>query len=173
MNLLVLDIDGVLNAHEWNDEIKCGQIHKDKVERLNTILRETGAKILISSAWRYLVHRGEMNLMGLEWLFRSHGIIANRLVGITDPDPVDRETYTGENIWIHSNDRGAQITRWIKDSSEPVEAYVVIDDLDLGISQEGHPFIQTQSEEGLTVSQMVRAVELLTSGTSCTTTSPT
>lgn len=50
MRLLFLDIDGVLNTHELLDpEVMCGQIHKDKVVLLNEVLRQTGAKIALSS----------------------------------------------------------------------------------------------------------------------------
>lgn len=65
MKVIFLDIDGVLNSHEWDTETMCGQIHKDKVALLNGVLRVTEAKIVLSSAWRYIVYRGECNLRGL------------------------------------------------------------------------------------------------------------
>ena len=47
LKLLFLDIDGVLNEHELlHPEVMCGTFHRDKVERLNRVLRETGAKIV-------------------------------------------------------------------------------------------------------------------------------
>ena len=41
---------------------------------MNKIIEETGCKIVLSSAWRYLVHGGAMTLDGLDCLFCSHGL---------------------------------------------------------------------------------------------------
>lgn len=79
MKLLFVDIDGVLNCHEWDGEVGCGQIHADKMHRLNVILKKTDAKVIVSSAWRYLVHRGEMDEVGLDWLLRSHGVTSRKI----------------------------------------------------------------------------------------------
>jgi hypothetical protein len=89
LKLLFLDIDGVLNAREELDpDVNCGTFHRDKVDRLNRVLRKTGAKIVVSSAWRYLINRAEMTIEGFDWLLRSHGVIAGRLHGITRKDTV-------------------------------------------------------------------------------------
>lgn len=163
---LFLDIDGVLNAHDFNPEAMCGPIHRDKVDRLNRVLRATGAKVVLSSAWRYLVHRGECNLMGMEWLLRSHGMLANRLVGITRPDTMERRPYTGNPAeWPVDNERGRQIADWIVGPGwrhyGEAGRHVVIDDLDLGIAEAGHPFVQTDGTVGLTDADADRAVALL------------
>jgi hypothetical protein len=168
VNLFVfLDIDGVLNAHEWNPEVLCGQIHPDKVARLNRILRATGARVVLSSAWRYIVHRGEANLMGMEWLLRSHGMLADRLVGITRPDTmIERPAYDGcPESWLHTNERGLQIRDWIVGEGwqhyGETGRHVVIDDMDLGISEAGHPFVQTDGSVGLTDADADRAIAVL------------
>src|ERR1700728_3493853 len=108
MKVIFLDIDGVLNNHQFDTEIMCGQIHKDKVILLNSILRRTDARIVLSSAWRYLVYRNEMNLMGLEWLLRSHGVLKDRLIGITRQDTIVNQPagWTGDvSQWLRSNER--------------------------------------------------------------------
>lgn len=168
MNRFVfLDIDGVLNAHEWDSEVLCGQIHADKVRRLNRILRETGSRIVLSSAWRYIIHRGEATLTGMEWLFRSHGILADRLIGITGRDvELERAKYEGcpEN-WPHTNERGRQIREWIVGAGwrhyGESGRHVVIDDMDLGITEAGHPFVQTDGKVGLTDADAERAIAIL------------
>jgi hypothetical protein len=161
VKLLFLDIDGVLNVHESDPEVLCGQIHKDKVALLNRVLRETDARIVLSSAWRYLVHRGEMDLTGLEWLLRSHGVLAGRLVGITRPDTM-RATmdYDGRpGTWPQVNERGQQITDYLR-VAWPT-GYAVVDDLDLGIREARHPFVQTDGGVGLTLGDAERLIELL------------
>ena len=166
MKVIFLDIDGVLNGHEFDREVMCGQIHPDKVARLNRILRATDAKVVLSSAWRYIVHRGEANLMGLEWLLRSHGVIADRLIDVTRPDTmVTRAVYTGvPSSWPATNERGQQIADWLAAHPGPIigpaTRYVVIDDLDLGIS-ELHPLVLTDGTIGLTDANAEDAIRLL------------
>lgn len=161
--LIFLDVDGVLNAHEFDPECGCGQIHREKVDRLNRILRATGARVVLSSAWRYLIHRDEMNLMGMEWLLRSHGLLAGRLRGITRMDTkVARRDYNGTpSSWAITDERGEQIREWLAINTAVEPPYVVIDDLDLGISEAGHPFVQTDGAVGLTDADADAAIEML------------
>lgn len=171
MKILFLDIDGVLNTHDFNAEAKCGPIHKAKVDLLNGVLRATDARIVLSSAWRYLSFRGEMNLMGLEWLLRSHGVIADRLVGVTREDTLLREPWTGDTPWVHTNERGQQISDWLKENrnrntwnSGPrsqITQHAVVDDMDLGISEASHPFVHVDGVVGLTAANCVNLCELL------------
>lgn len=160
--LLFLDLDGCLNTHDVDPEVLCGHIHTDKVARLNYILRETDARIVLSSAWRYIVYRNEMTLAGMDWLFRSHGILAGRLIGITREDTMVREIYTGDpSTWPMVNERGQQITDWRAENGH-AGPYVVIDDLDLGISEAGHPFVWCDGKVGLTDEQAEVCIGLLT-----------
>lgn len=155
MKVLFLDIDGVLNTHEFDPDVLCGQIHRDKVQLLNHVLRATGAKVVLSSAWWYIVHRGEATLQGLDWLLRSHGMLANRLIGITRPDTMRVVTsFDGRpESWPVSNERGQQISDWLGAAigmiGVAVSTYAVVDDLDLGITEAGHPLILTDGSRGL------------------------
>jgi len=159
MKIIFLDIDGVLNAHEKLDpNVMSGQINKDKVKLLNQILEATGAKLILSSAWRYLVHRGEMTLQGLDWLLRSHGIFQDRIIGITKPDTMF-PTPDGK-IFPKENERGEQISAWLQENPGYIK-YVVIDDLDLGISEAKHPFILVDGTVGLTEQNAQKAIKLL------------
>lgn len=164
--LIFLDVDGVLNGHEWDAEVMCGQIHPDKVARLNRILRETDARIVLSSAWRYIVHRGEANMMGMEWLLRSHGVLANRLIGITRMDLMRANpNYDGTPAsWPQlpgGGDRAEQVREWLAINRPGPVPYVVIDDLDLGFTEAGHPFVRTDGKVGLTDADAERAIALL------------
>lgn len=161
---LFLDIDGVLNAHEFDREVLCGQIHRDKVYLLNGVLRDTGAKVVLSSAWRYIVHRGEATVAGLDWLLRSHGMLAGRLVGVTRPDTMERgKTYSGDpKDWCPvANERGLQIRDWFVQHQIAPARYAVVDDLDLGIIAAGHPFVQTEGTVGLTAADAAELIDIL------------
>jgi hypothetical protein len=161
MKVVFLDIDGVLNAHEdLHPDVMCGQIHSNKVAYLNQILERTGAKLVLSSAWRYLIHRKEMDLVGLGWLLRSHGIYQDRLIGITRPDTMV-DIADSDKIPIPLMDeRGEQISDWLKEHPE-CERYVVLDDLDLGISEAKHPFVLVDGSVGLTEQNVEAAISIL------------
>lgn len=162
MKLLFLDVDGVLNEHVMDPLVMCGQIHAEKVKLLNGVLADTGALIVVSSAWRYLVHRGEMNLLGLDWLLRSHGVYAGKLHGITRPDTMERgPSFSGDpRAWPVTDERGQQITDYLA-GVEGVTSYAVVDDLDPGITAAGHPLVRTDSNRGLTWREAERLVSIL------------
>ncbi len=69
------------------------------------------------------------------------------------------------------NERGEQIAKWLANYG-PKSRYVVIDDMDLGITAAGHPFVQTDGRLGLSLSDARRAIELIEKQ-SCVTTEPT
>jgi HAD domain in Swiss Army Knife RNA repair proteins len=153
---LFLDIDGVLNNHDFDKDAQSNGIHKEKAEMLNVILKRTDAKIVLISAWRYLVHRGDMTLSGLEYLLCSHGIMKGRLIGITRMDTM----IDGKPV---PNERGKQIHDWLLDNvpdGTPYK-YVVMDDLDLGISEACHPFVQTEDAIGMRPDDAYRAIQIL------------
>jgi hypothetical protein len=162
VKILFLDIDGVLNSHPPLDpEVMCGTFDRDKVQRLNHVLRVTDARIVLSSAWRYLVHRFEMNLAGLDWLLRSHGVLAGRLLCVTRKDTMQRPPYGGDPAgWPIDDERGQQITEWLRKVGR-LDAYAVVDDLDLGIRAAGHPFVQTVGSVGLTDADAAKLVAML------------
>jgi len=155
MKAIFLDIDGVLNTHEeLHPDVMSGTLHTDKVDRLNRLMRNTGARLVISSAWRYLIHRGDMKLSGLDWLLRSHGVMAHRLLGITRQDSIhDRKPWP--------NERGQQISDFLKTFTGtvgmPCTGYVVIDDLDLGIREAKHPLVLVDPGMGLTDDDVLQA----------------
>lgn len=170
MKVLFLDIDGVLNTHEPLDpDVMCGRFHADKVVLLNHVLRNTGAMIVLSSAWRYFIHRGEMNLAGIDWLLRSHGVMRGRLAGVTRVDTMERpRVYDGDTAtWPMTNERGQQISDCIAIAigafGQRIDRYAVVDDMDLGITEAGHPFVQVDGTIGLTAVHAERLIALLES----------
>lgn len=182
MKLLFLDIDGCLNGHNYCHDRMSSTILCDRVELLNRVLRTTGASVVLSSAWRYFAYRNEMNVAGLDWLLRSHGMIANRFAGITRPDTMIRSAdWMGGQAWPVQNERGAQIADFLKYSlgmlGVHVDEYAVLDDggwefceehgnerwTDLGIL-DFHPpdrVVWTNPKLGLLWSDAERLIEIL------------
>lgn len=60
MKVIFLDVDGVLNSDEYFDKIRnlniegieC-EIDIEKIRLLKKAIDETGAKVVLSSSWRY------------------------------------------------------------------------------------------------------------------------
>ncbi len=154
--LIFLDIDGVLNCHNYDEACESSTINSDCVYRINRVLDATGAMIVISSAWRYMVHGGAMTLGGFGYMLRTHGVrCKDRIIGLTCID---------EEI----PERGQQIRQWlnIHGGDRP---YVVIDDggtedgrwSDLGINAAGHPVVWTDGRVGLTWDDAAKAIGIL------------
>lgn len=138
--LVFLDVDGVLNDHSTYANGYCG-LKPECVAQFNRVLQETSADIVLSSAWRYLVLSGSMDLRGLTNLFLTHGLDCyGRIVGVTPSD---------EDIPV----RGRQIRAWLNEYGDG-RRYVVIDDMDdeddFRITANGHPMIQTDGNVGMT-----------------------
>ena len=164
MRILFLDIDGVLNAHEpFDPVVGCGRIYHDKVEQLNRVLVATGANLILSSAWRYQILNGWCTIEGFSWLLRTHGVLGGRLLGHTAADTMHDGAWDGiPGSWPIHNERGKQIADWWLAHPEfRGDRYAVVDDLDLGISEAGHPFVQTNGKVGLTDVDADKLITLL------------
>lgn len=151
MKLLFLDIDGVLNGHDYCPERNSSTILRDRVELLNHVLRRTGAFVVLSSAWRYFAYRGEMDRAGIDWLLRSHGMIADRLIGITRQDTMIRDPkWKHGQPWPMGRERGAQIADYLKFTlgliGAHVDNYAILDDGGVEFDEEG---IEVWSDLGI------------------------
>jgi hypothetical protein len=136
MSLLFLDCDGVINDHKVMYNRYCGS-KPSCIKQLNRILETCAPDVVLSSAWRYMVLQNTVTLEGFCHLLSTHGVVKFNLIGTTC-----RDEYICQ--------RGKQISFWLKTSSNPLRKdYVVLDDLDLFITSEGHPFVQTDGQKGL------------------------
>jgi hypothetical protein len=181
VKLIFLDIDGVLNAHHYMREAQSCNICRPCVVQFNRVIKATGAKVVLSSAWRYMVHGKTMSLKGFGYMLRTHGAIGltTLLVGLTEPDeacPACGDTNIGRrgrmlckfgpcgNRICRScgteSTRGRQITAWLAKHGRP-DRYVVIDDDDLGITDERNPFVQTLGWSGLSRRKADAAIRIL------------
>src|SRR5689334_230591 len=140
MKIIFLDIDGVLN--DSSEPI----ILPECASHFKRIVKETEAKVVISSGWRRWVHGGLMTDLGFQQMLRTHCIVC-QVVGVT---PADGKV----------QGRGKQIAAWLAENG-PVDSYVVIDDDNHDFRECGHPFVKTDGTKGLSEQDAVRAIELL------------
>lgn len=106
MKICFLDIDGVLNVYcEGRDEFGC-TFHKHFEDNLRHIIEQTGAKIVISSTWRF---------DGLETMINmwKHRNLAGEVIDVTKHIDISK--------------RGLEIQEWL-DRHKNVDNYVIIDD---------------------------------------------
>jgi hypothetical protein len=159
--IIFLDIDGVLNRHELQASGYAGML-PECVQSLNRIIDATDADIIISSAWRYLIEPSCMTIKGFICLMQSHGVKTwsdekqrHRVIARTRDDSKDHHS-----DYIR-DERGEQILEWIEQNDHVMSRIVVIDDLDLGISQTCLPFVQTVGSAGLTDQDAVKVINIL------------
>jgi hypothetical protein len=92
-----------------------------------------------------------MTLKGFEYLLLSHGVRPMKLIGHTCSDEALAT-------------RGEQITDYLESlrytPGFPCQ-YVVLDDLDLGITPAGHPLVLTNGDVGLTEADADLVIKLL------------
>lgn len=147
--ILFIDIDGVLNrweSYSWRDGPRA-LIERDCVWNLNRIIEQTEAKLVLSSSWRQFVLGGSMTVHGFEYLLRTHGMRGELI-----------DTTCGDD---EADERGEQIRRWLRQNRKIPYEYVVIDDVDDGISSRGLVFVQTNGSKGLTEADAERVVHIL------------
>jgi hypothetical protein len=155
MKPLFLDIDGVLNAHEPHPGSLYNGIRLDCMGRLNRVLKATGASLVISSAWRYIILGRHMTSNGFEYLLISHGLVAPQgvVLGLTEPDEA-------------APCRGQLIRKWLSDHGGPsaFASWAVVDDdpmnMNLGDDAQ-HRLVKTDGSHGMTDADAERLISLL------------
>ncbi len=149
MKVIFLDIDGVLNRGGFSAVAQSSSFDRPAIDRLNRVLDATGARLVLSSSWRYVVLDGTMNLRGFEFLLRTHGLRTGALHDHTCADEVVPE-------------RGAQILRWLTQHAREVEAWAALDDqpLELGAGAAWR-HVRTDPAEGLTDEDAARLIAIL------------
>ena len=112
MKIIFLDIDGVLNSDEYFEKTVHlniqgieSEIDIEKVKLLKKAIDETGAKVVLSSTWRY-----KRKVKYLKELLSHYGIV------IVDSTP------------FLENKRGLEIKQWLSIHSMFVEDFVILDD---------------------------------------------
>ena len=110
MKVIFLDIDGVLNSDEYLDKVKNSDIQGierdvdvEKVKLLKRAIDETGARVVLSSSWRYT-----RNARYLKELLANYGI------------RVDSTPYIRD-------ERGLEIKKWLSEN-QGVEDFIILDD---------------------------------------------
>lgn len=110
MKVIFLDVDGVLNSYEYFEKTKglnlqgiYQDIDVEKIKLLKKAVDETGAKVVLTSSWRYT-----KNAIKLKELLKEYEIF------------VDATPFI-------ENKRGLEIKKWLLDNQN-VDDFVILDD---------------------------------------------
>ena len=149
MNLIFLDVDGVLNSQKFADKM----LREDNVDvfsedllddhairLLKVLIDKTDSYVVLTSTWRKHLESFDRLCQQL----RKHGI--------TLYATIDR---------ISTNEhRGDDITNWLKENHGNFMNYVILDDdSDMTIHMEH--LVKTSFDEGLTRADVDKAIEIL------------
>lgn len=155
--IIFLDFDGVLNSPATWGKRRDDAVDRDKVERLNTLVEEFDADIVISSTWRLIYSLDEI----IGFLERKGLQRPMRVIGVTP------RAYENSPRDAHDS-RGFQIWQWLNKSGRRDDPFVVLDDmsaiqfrtLDASVADK---LVQTDGSKGLQETDINAARELLTS----------
>lgn len=127
MKIIFLDIDGPISWGTWDQGTTkiVGGISipypwvQEECDSLTKIIRETGAKIVISSDWKRYYTIPEF-----EEIFKFYGI-PNVIIGTTSSDKAKMSSSS-------AMDRAYQITKWVIELKKDIESWIAIDDYGIG-----------------------------------------
>lgn len=149
IKVIFLDIDGVLNNKKWlgaahfnrTEDYNLKQLEPRAIHLLNELVAATGAKVVVSSSWRILHSKDE-----LEKFLKAKGF-AHSLMDYTP------------NSKTHNGCRGDEIQEWLSEHPE-VSSFVILDDnSDMGDVID--KLVQTSFKRGLQKEHVERAIKLL------------
>lgn len=146
MKVIFLDIDGVLNSKRFFLGSKIdSKIDPNCVSQLNTLIEETGAKIVISSSWRITHSKKE-----IREALAEHGFKGS-IIGYT-------ETL---DVWGNGPaPRGVEIKSFLQKNNR-IKNYVILDDESDMLFDQRNNFVQTSGDEGLTQNDVSKCIEIL------------
>lgn len=156
--LIFLDFDGVLNSQLWYVRTK-GSREQDDLDTeaigfLNTLIKKTGAKVVVSSTWRI-----GRTVDELQEILNRNGFTGE----VLDKTKDLRIGEDGDCIL-----RGNEILQWIKSHPEHVNVgywdyknYVIFDDDTDMLYWQRNNFIKTNPYVGLTFSDIYNAEKIL------------
>ena len=151
MKVIFLDIDGVLNTESYREDPKVdyfeepiSEVHMSWLEHL---VKETDAKIVLSSTWREYWDCGDIqsDRFGeyINNLFEKYGL------KIFDKTP-------------ELKDRDREINEWLKLHSGQIERYVILDDFDFEWSESNAKYlVKTEDDVGFDEKASEKAIRIL------------
>lgn len=167
--IIFLDFDGVLNTEKYYCELKSKGLPSDDkygqlfdpeaVANLRKIIDATGARIVVSSSWRYM----GLNVLQRMWYDRD---LPGRIVDITPLHLLDDKLCDTDltQVDMLSLCRGNEI-KWyfdeVLDANSNSRRFVIFDDLKEVLPELQDHFVRIDPIVGITEGDVERAVEII------------
>ncbi|MBB3997261.1 HAD domain-containing protein [Aureimonas pseudogalii] len=141
--VLFLDVDGVLNNEAVFRDRRFGPFPIDHqcVERVHTVVRETGCEIVLSSSWRGM-EKLESKLVG-DGVFSVYRDIPGRQFG----EFAFVRHQDGQTKRLEGR-RGPEIAEWLSRHPE-VDRYAILDDESDMLPEQMPHFVKTEFQGGI------------------------
>lgn len=150
IKVIFLDFDGVISTpdYKWS-------LEPAKVQLLEELIKDTNAKIVVSSSWSTGCRTGEdfVNKMFGKWKEITGPHVTPEKNQIFKDAIIDVTDHMG-------NDRGDEIQRWLDAHEDEVDSYVIFDDDADMLEEQLFNFVQTDGYEGLT-SREIKLAKLI------------
>lgn len=140
MNVLFLDVDGVI-INRQSAKVRYDNPDLDCMARLNRLIEQSGAKIVVTGAWRM-----SQGINELQQLFSKWGV-GGMVIAKTPDGP--RGCKRGDEI-------GKFFQEW---PGEEIESFVILDD-DADFGQFLPHLVHTRFESGLTLNDAEMAMKI-------------
>lgn len=162
MNVIFLDIDGVLNSDEWNashqQEINDGiLVDSDKIRLLQQIVEQTDAKLVLHSGWRFWFDEKMLPQRKEAKIFLH--MLQSCNLSIWDRTP-DRCTDEIKQTKQFSRVKGQEIKEWLAKHPD-TEQWIVLDDIALPGLDQNHQ-VKTNTLLGLSKEDVLQSIHQLT-----------
>ncbi len=164
---IFLDFDGVLTTARYHNMLRrCNKVTLDRfgelfdpqaVANLQTILKQTRAKLVITSSWR----TEGLGMMRDLWHTR---MLPGQVADITPfylYGAFRRSSAKEPFVGFTSGSRGMEIAEWLIRNAEPHTPYVILDDEEDILLRQIDRFIKIDAETGITLENAHHAIELL------------
>jgi len=155
VKVVFLDIDGVLNSHAFVESIPQAErpsiigLDREAIRRLNRLVHQTGASVVVSSTWRL-----NRNRQQLQRVLDEHGF-QGRVIGRT-PRWIAGRPVAGDA-------RGFEIQAWLDAAADygiDVDTFVILDD-DSDMGHLADRLVKTTFAEGLRDEHVDTAIAML------------
>ena len=145
MKVIFLDFDGVINSDK---DQSTDYFDKRLIQKINTIIVKTKAKIVVSSDWR-----ASRSIKELQALLEMYGFIG-QVIGKTSVTQISGGWMTFPD---YAEIRTQEINKMVEELNP--EKWIIIDDMDLPSGSDN--FINTNPICGITDEEVTEAINLL------------
>ena len=148
MKVIFLDFDGIIN-----DYMTINEINEYNVEMLKQIVNETGAKVVVTSSWKYSYQRNNRNME--DFLINNYYAQTLKKNGI---DVIDWTPYVRGQA-EKNNQREQGILEYLRNHSEVTEYLILDDDYIIESLKEHEIFLDLGA--GLREKHIISAIKIL------------